>query len=57
VHGGIAVLMSAGDTTELSGAHRALTLSGGVLRGRLEPPVADVVPLRRRGGVSASASA
>jgi ABC-type multidrug transport system ATPase subunit len=45
---GIAVLMSAGESTELAGADRALSLSGGGLRGSLGPELASVVPLRRR---------
>jgi ABC-type multidrug transport system ATPase subunit len=46
---GVAVLMSAGESTELAGADRALSLSGGELRGSLGPAeLAPVVPLRRR---------
>lgn len=45
---GIAVLISAGESTELAGAHRALALSGGQLRGSLDPELAPVVPLRRQ---------
>ncbi len=50
---GIAVLMSTGEATELAGADRALSLTGGTLRGSVAPepvPVrglAAVVPLRR----------
>jgi ABC-type sugar transport system ATPase subunit len=43
---GIAVLMSTGDSTALSGA-RALTLSDGELHGRPTRELAAVVPLRR----------
>ncbi len=42
----IAVLTSAAQATELSGADRALSLSGGELRGSLLPELAPVVPLR-----------
>ncbi|MGH2875711.1 MAG: ATP-binding cassette domain-containing protein [Solirubrobacteraceae bacterium] len=45
---GIALLLSAGETTALSGADRALSLSGGELRGQASPELAAVVPLRRR---------
>ncbi len=45
---GIAVLMSAGESTELAGSHRALSLSGGELHGSLRPELATVVPLRRQ---------
>ncbi len=45
---GIGVLSSAGESTALSGADRALSLSEGRLRGSLSPELADVVPLRRR---------
>jgi ABC-type sugar transport system ATPase subunit len=52
---GIAVLMSTGETTCLSGADRALSLSKGELRGKLNlPELAPVVPLRTT-GLSASA--
>lgn len=45
---GIAVLMSASETPCLSESDRALALSGGKLRGELEPPeLAPVVPFRR----------
>jgi ABC-type Mn2+/Zn2+ transport system ATPase subunit len=44
---GVAVLASAGESPALSGADRTLTLSGGQLRGQLEPELAPVVPLRR----------
>jgi energy-coupling factor transporter ATP-binding protein EcfA2 len=44
---GIAILSSAGEATGLMGADRALTLSGGQLRGSLAPELAAVVPLRR----------
>ncbi len=45
---GIAVLMSAGESTELAGSDRALSLSGGELHGSLGPELAPVVPLRRQ---------
>jgi ABC-type sugar transport system ATPase subunit len=45
---GIAVLSSGADPTELAGAHRALTLSDGELRGPSAPELATVVPLRAR---------
>ncbi len=44
---GIALLVSAGEATALSGADRALSLSDGELRGSLSPELAVVVPLRR----------
>jgi ABC-type sugar transport system ATPase subunit len=44
---GTAVLASAGDATELSGADRTLALSDGELRGEIAPAFAEVVPLRR----------
>ncbi len=47
---GIALLVSAGEATALSGADRALSLSGGELRGSVSPELAAVVPLRRRAG-------
>jgi ABC-type sugar transport system ATPase subunit len=44
---GTAVLMSAGETTSLSGADRAMSLSKGVLRGEVDAAeLAPVVPLR-----------
>jgi ABC-type multidrug transport system ATPase subunit len=43
---GLAVLTSTDETPALAGAHRALTLSEGRLRGRLAPELAEVVPLR-----------
>jgi ABC-type sugar transport system ATPase subunit len=46
---GIAVLASVSEPTELAGAHRALTLSDGELRGQSEPELAPVVALRRSG--------
>lgn len=46
--GGIAVLASTGETTALSGADRALSLSDGELHGSLAPELAAIVPLRRR---------
>jgi putative ABC transport system ATP-binding protein len=45
---GIALLVSVGEATALSGADRALSLSDGELRGSLRPELAAVVPLRRR---------
>ncbi|MGO8905549.1 MAG: ATP-binding cassette domain-containing protein [Solirubrobacteraceae bacterium] len=44
---GTAVLASTGEPTELAGAHRALTLSDGRLRGPASPELAPVVALRR----------
>jgi ABC-type lipoprotein export system ATPase subunit len=43
---GVAVLMSTGDATCLSGVDRAMSLDEGELRGESPPPEADVVPLR-----------
>jgi ABC-type multidrug transport system ATPase subunit len=44
---GIAVLMSVGETTCLSGADRALSLADGKLHGELQTPaLAPVIPLR-----------
>lgn len=45
---GMALLVSVGEATALSGADRALSLSDGELRGSLSPELAAVVPLRRR---------
>jgi ABC-type sugar transport system ATPase subunit len=45
---GIAVLMTAGEATALSGADRALSLADGELRGSVLPELAEVVPLRRQ---------
>jgi ABC-type multidrug transport system ATPase subunit len=45
---GIAILMSTGESTVLSGGTRALTLSDGELRGRAPRELAPVLPLRRR---------
>jgi putative ABC transport system ATP-binding protein len=47
---GVAVLASAGDASELAGAHRPLSLGEGQLRGSLAPELAPVVALRRRSG-------
>jgi putative ABC transport system ATP-binding protein len=47
---GIAILMSTGDATGLSGADRALALSEGELDGALRPERASVIPLRRAAG-------
>jgi putative ABC transport system ATP-binding protein len=44
---GVAVLASTGEPGELAGAHRALTLSEGELRGESVPELAPVVALRR----------
>jgi ABC-type multidrug transport system ATPase subunit len=45
--GGIAVLMSVGETTCLAGADRGLSLASGELHGELQPPdLAPVVQLR-----------
>jgi putative ABC transport system ATP-binding protein len=46
---GVAVLASVSEPTELAGAHRALTLSDGELRGQSEPELAPVVALRASG--------
>lgn len=43
---GVAVLMSTGDATCLSGVDRAMSLDEGELRGEAQPAEADVVPLR-----------
>jgi energy-coupling factor transporter ATP-binding protein EcfA2 len=47
---GMAVLISTGEATALSGADRALSLCDGELRGSVAPELATVVPLRRRAG-------
>jgi hypothetical protein len=48
---GVAVLTSAGETTCLSGAHRALSLGEGELHGELDAPEpAVVIPLCRAAG-------
>jgi ABC-type ATPase involved in cell division len=44
---GVAVLMTAGEATELSGANRALSIAAGELHGATAPPEARVVPLRQ----------
>jgi ABC-type ATPase involved in cell division len=49
---GVAVLMSTGDATCLSGADRALSLRHGELRGEVDPPQAEVVPFRVVGSQS-----
>jgi putative ABC transport system ATP-binding protein len=46
---GAAVVASTGEAVELAGAHRALTLGEGELRGQSAPELAPVVALRRRG--------
>jgi putative ABC transport system ATP-binding protein len=45
---GVAVLMTAAETTALQGADRLLSLSAGELRGETVPPGAAVVPFERR---------
>jgi ABC-type multidrug transport system ATPase subunit len=47
---GIAILVSAGEATGLSGADRALSLADGELRGSLSPELAPVVSLHRQVG-------
>lgn len=47
-HEGTAVLASTGEPGELAGAHRALSLSDGALRGPAAAQPAQVVALRRR---------
>jgi putative ABC transport system ATP-binding protein len=57
---GVAVLMSTGDATCLSGVDRAMSLDEGELRGELQPSEAHVVPLRvvaRRVGAEPEADA
>jgi ABC-type multidrug transport system ATPase subunit len=44
---GVGVLSSTGETTGLSGADRALSLSDGEVHGDLAPELASVLPLRR----------
>jgi ABC-type multidrug transport system ATPase subunit len=44
---GVAVLMTASDTTGLAGPDRSLSLDAGELRGDALPHVADIVPLKR----------
>jgi ABC-type sugar transport system ATPase subunit len=44
---GVAILASVSEPDELAGAHRALTLSDGELRGRSSPSLAPVLALRR----------
>jgi energy-coupling factor transporter ATP-binding protein EcfA2 len=46
---GIAILVSDGDGSGLSDADRALTLTGGELRGRRTPEMGALVPMRRLG--------
>lgn len=46
---GVAVLMSTGDATCLSGVDRAMSLDEGELRGEAQPSKADIVPLRVAG--------
>jgi putative ABC transport system ATP-binding protein len=46
---GLAVFVSTGEPAELAGAHRALTLSDGELRGESVPDLAPVIALRRAG--------
>jgi energy-coupling factor transporter ATP-binding protein EcfA2 len=45
---GLAILISTGEASALSGADRALSLSGGKLHGSVSPELAPVVPMRRR---------
>jgi ABC-type ATPase involved in cell division len=45
---GVAVLMSTDDATCISGADRALSLNEGELRGEVQAPQGEVVPLRPR---------
>jgi ABC-type taurine transport system ATPase subunit len=45
---GMAVLIATDEATALAGADRALSLSGGVLRGVRTPELAEVLPLRRK---------
>jgi ABC-type taurine transport system ATPase subunit len=45
---GIAVLIGTDEATALAGSDRALSLSGGELRGAGAPELAEVLPLRRR---------
>jgi putative ABC transport system ATP-binding protein len=45
---GVAVLMTAAETTALAGADRVLSLSTGVLRGETAPATAAIVPFRRK---------
>jgi ABC-type lipoprotein export system ATPase subunit len=47
--GGVAVIASTGEAVELAGAHRALTLGEGELRGQITRGLAPVVALRRHG--------
>ncbi|HMJ03367.1 MAG TPA: ATP-binding cassette domain-containing protein [Conexibacter sp.] len=44
---GVATLITAGETTSVTGADRVLRLSDGELLGRVAPAAADVVELRR----------
>lgn len=44
---GVAVLMSTGEMTGLTGADRALSLDDGALHGNVLPELASVTPLRR----------
>lgn len=44
---GVAVLLTASETTGLTGADRSLSLSEGALRGDAVPRTAEVVPFRR----------
>jgi ABC-type sugar transport system ATPase subunit len=46
---GIAILVSDGDGSGLSDADRALTLTGGELRGRRSPQMGALLPMRRPG--------
>jgi ABC-type methionine transport system ATPase subunit len=46
---GIATVLTAGETTSVTGADRCLRLSGGTLIGRPAPPPAEIISLRRTG--------
>jgi ABC-type sugar transport system ATPase subunit len=52
---GIAILMSDGDGSGLSDADRALSLAGGVLRGKASPQLGSLLQLRREAGKSTAA--
>jgi ABC-type multidrug transport system ATPase subunit len=45
--GGIAVLSSTDNSTGFLGAHRALTIDRGRVRGQTSPKLAEVIPLRK----------
>ncbi|HTA96464.1 MAG TPA: ATP-binding cassette domain-containing protein [Solirubrobacteraceae bacterium] len=54
---GTAILMATGESAALSGSDRALSLSGGELRGGAVPELAPVVPLRQHAQGNKQASA